>query len=440
MMRSAAYRISIIYSLAFSLAMVALGGAVYLSAHVALRGQLDDRISAETSSLLSEYHREGEGSLRGLILLRGTAQATRSLGYALYAPDGRRIVGTLNAGMPQPGWQTILFQDGDDRADKARALTIVLANRERLVVAADRDAIDGIDHAIVGSLLIALLVVIGIGAAGALLLGAYLRRRLSTISVAAEGIIAGDLHTRIPIGPRDDEFDRMSRALNAMLDRIGALIETLRQVSSDIAHDLRTPLTRLRNHLEDGLAEAPGNATIARAIEQSDDVLALFGAILRLSEIEAGRLRETFRPVDLSGLAAEICDSYAPAIEDRGRTLDCAITAVAPIRGDRELIAQALINLLDNAQAHTPPGTRIRLVLEPIAGGCRLGVIDDGPGIAAADRGRVTRRFARLEASRNTPGHGLGLSLVAAVAHIHGAALVLTDAGPGLSISLEFTA
>ena len=440
MIRSAAYRIAIIYSAAFALATLALGLGVYAAAHVALRGQLDDRIAAEMSSLISEYRGEGALSLRRVIAGRETARATNDLGYALFSADGRRVAGSLDTGRPRPGWQTIVFRDPVEGADPARALAVDLGDGERLVVAADWDELEGTDHLILSLLAAAFGAVIVIGGAGALLLGAYLRRRLSGISGAAEAIMAGNLGERVPVGPRGDEFDRLSAALNAMLDRIGDLLDNLRRVSGDVAHDLRTPLARLRNQLEDGLRAGATEATIERAIEQSDEVLALFAAILRLSEIEAGKLRASFGPVDIAVLVAEIGDSYAPAVEDSGRRLICDVDPVAPVFGDRELIAQALINLLDNAQVHTPVGTTITLSLRAGPEGARLTVADDGPGVPEGDRDRITQRFARLEASRSRPGHGLGLSLVAAIAQIHGASLAIGDNSPGLTVMLEFRA
>jgi len=246
----------------------------------------------------------------------------------------------------------------------------------------------------------------------------------------------------VPVGRRGDEFDRLAGLLNAMLNRIAALLENLRQVSTDVAHDLRTPLARLRNGLESGLRHdlVPDqrDEAIEQAISRSDEVLSLFAAILRLSEIEAGQLQQAFRPVDLGQLTREMGESYALAIEDGGRQLVCELTEVAPILGDRELLAQALINLLDNAQFHTPSGTRIDMTLQRAGDRVRLTVADNGPGVNDQDRVRLTRRFARVDASRSRPGHGLGLSLVSAIADIHRGRLVISDNQPGLAVTLDF--
>jgi len=265
------------------------------------------------------------------------------------------------------------------------------------------------------------------------LLGRYLRQRLGTISATARAIVEGDIAQRVPVSPRGDEFDQVGTALNAMLDRIDQLMENLRQVSSDIAHDLRTPLVRLRNQLElvgsvDGAAE--------RAIQQGDALLALFAAILRISEVEGGKLAVSFEALDLSALAEDVCETFQPAIADSGRLLDWRIAPDIRVLGNRELLAQAIGNLLDNARLHTPLGTQIMVTLASRTATAELAVSDRGPGVPASDYERMLRRFTRGEASRSTPGAGLGLSLVAAVAKAHGGQVALADNAPGLRVTL----
>lgn len=276
--------------------------------------------------------------------------------------------------------------------------------------------------------------------AGALLLGGYLRKRLGDITATADAIISGDMDQRMAVGTRIDEFDRLSLTLNNMLDRIAALLGNLRQVSSDVAHDLRTPLARLRHKLERALSEAGDpptqRRTIKEAIDQTDDVLGLFAAILRISEIEGGSVRQAFTRIDLSALASDLAESYAPAVEDRGRTLRSDIAPDIAIHGDRELVAQAIINLLDNAQFHTPKATLIDLPLHSEDGRVRLTVRDNGPGVPADDRDRIAARFTRLEDSRTTSGHGLGLNLVSAIALLHDGKLEFSDNHPGLAASV----
>jgi signal transduction histidine kinase len=270
-----------------------------------------------------------------------------------------------------------------------------------------------------------------------LLLGAYLRRRLQAIAGTAEAIIGGDMERRIPVGPRNDEFDRLARSLNAMLERIAGLLDNVRQVSSDVAHDLRTPLARLRNQLETGLA-GDRSGVVADAIRRVDELLSLFAAILRIAEVESGNIRALFGRVDLSALLRELAESFAPAMADQGHELSWSVDPGLVTHGDRELIAQAVINLLDNAQRHTPKGTGIRLALHAADGRVRLSVADKGPGVPVSDRELIVRRFTRLDQSRTTPGHGLGLNLVAAVARLHSAGLDFEDNRPGLVVTLDF--
>jgi hypothetical protein len=242
----------------------------------------------------------------------------------------------------------------------------------------------------------------------------------------------------MPVGQRQDEFDQLAVTLNRMLDRIETLLDNLRQVSSDIAHDLRTPLARLRNRLEQGVADPDSSAAVIEdAIRKADEVLSMFAAILRIAEVESGETRRFFAPFDLSELATELGESYAPAVSDGGRNLLWSVEPKVMITGDRELLAQAISNLLENAQRHTPPETLIRLTVSVTDDSACVQVIDNGPGVPKADRSRIAQRFKRLDVSRNTAGHGLGLNLVSAVAKLHGGKLYFDDGNPGLAAIIE---
>ena len=273
------------------------------------------------------------------------------------------------------------------------------------------------------------------GVVGTLLVARMIHRPLESIIAVAADIAGGDLKQRVLVGSRRSPLDRLSQAINAMLDRIATLIDNLQQVSTDVAHDLRAPLTRIRSGLE-VVAESDDparlRAAVAKAIHEGDDLLALFGAILRIAEVERGGGAIVAAPVDLSEIASLMTDAYAPAVEDGGRSLRFDAPEPVPACADRSLLCQALANLLDNAQIHTPVGTAIVLSARCRNGAAVLGVADDGPGVSAGDRDRVVRRFARLDHSRGTPGHGLGLNMAAAIAHAHGGTFVLGDAQPGL--------
>lgn len=427
---SAAYRIAFTYAAAFAAAVLLLGVAVYFAADIEFRRQRDQALSQEIADLAREPDpHELVQEIEG----REATRATDSFGYALFDRSGRRIAGALVTPRPQTGFSMIEFRDPVEGPDMARAKAVDLGNGRRLVVAVDSEAIEEIDETILTLFAIAFAAVLGIGVAGALILGRYLRGRLSAISSTANAIVGGDTGQRIPVGPRGDEFDTVALALNAMLDRIAGLMENLRQVSSDVAHDLRTPLLRLRNELEQ-VGKVDG--AVERAIDQGEHLLKLFAAILRIAEVEGGDLKNGFAKVDLSSLAEAVCDGFLPAICDSGRTLSWTIAPDISVLGDRELLAQLLANLLDNAIAHTPPDTYITVALEAEHGTAKLVVADDGPGVSLSDAEQLTQRFFRGEASRTTPGHGLGLSLVAAVANAHDGKVSI-DGTNGLHVTIS---
>lgn len=432
--RSAARRIALVAFLAYAAAMLALGISVFYATHAAFSRQIDTSIEQTTRALLVEYRDDGvRGISEAIAQQRGPGPI--SLGTALYDPTGQRIAGNLLTPMPAPGWQRIVFSDPEEGPDPARAKVTALSGGYRLAVAADLESLEAIDRTILSMFGIAMGFLLLLGIGGAMALAAYLRRRLSSIEATAGAIIRGDLDRRAAVSGADDEFDRVAASLNSMLDRIAGLIANLRQVSGDLAHDLRTPLTRLRNQLErlrsDGLTAAK-EAQADEALAQADSVLSLFGAILRISEVEEGSLRRAFAAVDLSSLTRELGETLTPLAEDARRVLDIEVADDLIVTGDRELLAQAIINLVENALRHTPEGSRIALTARSEEVEVVLTVSDDGPGIAEGDRERVQQRFVRLEAARSTDGHGLGLSLVRAIADMHGAKFVLGDAAPGL--------
>lgn len=282
----------------------------------------------------------------------------------------------------------------------------------------------------------------GFAVLGGLLLGRRFMARVDAITQTCERVISGRLNERIPVRGRGDEWDRLARAINEMLDRISMLLENLKQVSSDVAHDLRTPLTRLRNRLEDARGKPAypkdHSAVISRAIEDTDQILAMFSAVLRISQVEAGTRAQSFATVGLSDLLERVCELYVPVAEDSRHSFSRNLSSGVYIRGDEELLTQLFINLIENAIRHTPPGTTIALTLETSGNEVLVSVSDDGPGVPADDRDKVLRRFYRGSASRSSEGHGLGLSLVAAIAQLHGAKLELRDAQPGLRVDLTF--
>lgn len=433
---SSAYRIAFSALGALLLGLAVLGSLVFGAMHVAFRHQLDATVYDETRTLVDEFRSDGDAELRQAIADREASTSRQRLMYAVFSPGGQRLYGSLEAARPELGMHNIPFIDPREGPDEARGLGVDLSRNERLLVAADREWIERIDHTNLELFGVAFIAACLLGFAGAIALAGYLERRLRSISDSAEAIIAGDTRKRMPVSGRRDEFDRLASTLNRMLDRIEGLLENLRQVSNDVAHDLRTPLARLRNRLERSSVEV-ADLVVADALRQVDDVLELFAAILRLAEVESGETKRFFTEVDVTALMTELAESYAPAFEDQRRTLLWSVEPNLRISGDRELLAQAMVNLLENAQRHTPVDTIVRFTVTLAGHSICLQVADNGPGVPKRDLPRITKRFARLDSSRNTAGHGLGLSLVTAVAQLHGGRLILKNANPGLIATVE---
>lgn len=439
---SAAYRIAFVAFLAYALATLLIGAAVFYAAHAAFARQMETSIEQSAQGVVSRLREDGVAGVIEAVRDRAKGGPV-ALGYAVFSPEGRRVGGALDTPMPPAGWSDIVFLDPVEGPDPARALTTLLSGGYRLTVAADKEPLEQIDATILAIFALAFVGLLLVGLIGALVLGAYLRRRLTRIEATAGAIAAGDLGQRMAVGARDDEFDRVAVSLNAMLDRIVGLVANLRQVTSDLAHDLRTPLMRLRNHLE--ALHLPGEADhrsagIEAAVDRADEVLKLFDAILRISELEEGSLRRNFSSVDLGALVEDLAETHEPLAEDAGKTLAVRVDIGAVVAGDRELLAQALINLLQNALRHTPDGAAIEIGVRLEQDCPAAYVADNGRGIPDDQRDRVLERFVRLETSRSTPGHGLGLSLAAAIAVAHGAELRLSDRDPGLEAAIRFPA
>lgn len=314
----------------------------------------------------------------------------------------------------------------------------------RLMVGLGGEQLGDLRETFLNVLLLSLLPTVALGLAGGLLLARRQGRRVEAISATLGRLAAGDLAARIPAwpGPADD-LSLIGAGIDRMASAQEASVTSLRQVSADIAHDLKTPVQRIRLLLGDLLSRLPEDGAeaqvAARAVEEAERAAAIFESLLLIAQVEAGTPRSRFAPVDLGELAATVADIYGPAVEDGLHELRLRL-APGPVlvQGEKGLLQQAVANLLDNALRHTPPGTRIELAVEARRGLPAITVADDGPGIPEAERAFVLRRFARLERSRTTEGHGLGLSLVAAVAELHDAELAIEDNAPGLRVRLSF--
>lgn len=426
---SAAYRIAVNYAAVFAWSILILGAMVYL----AINAELDQRRDREISEELYRLSREPDrAELLRELRWRAEKISDDQFVYGLFDTDGRRIAGNLEIDMPRKlGLGEAALQP---RGEQVRMIRIGVSDapgRTRLVVAANPEIQSDIQRTILKYFLAAFISLVLISVASGWLLARHLRKRLEPISATADAIVTGELDLRVPLAGRDDEFDAVGRAFNLMLDRIAGLMENLRQVSSDIAHDLRKPLIRLLNQA-DRLGQAEGAER--RVLEIGDEMLALFAGILRIAEVEGGSLERSFERVDLSTLLTDVSESFEPALADSGHSIRWFVEPDVAVMGSKELLAQLAANLLDNARIHTPPGTAIRLLLASDGPFARLSVEDDGPGVSEADRQKLLQRFFRADSSRTTPGNGLGLSLVAAAARAHGGTVTIEDAEPGLRI------
>jgi signal transduction histidine kinase len=428
-----------IVGIVFALTTLAIGIIAFEATHEALEQQLDHRIATETASLIDEGD-DGPGGVAAAIRRREAARSTASLDFRLVDSAGRLVAGSLDAVVPdKPGYIELLpyTRDGEQRI--AQSLTTLLPSGHRLLVAADRAVIDEMDASLLKLFVGAFGVMLALGVGAAWVVGIVTKNRLSRIDHTAKAIIDGDLGRRMPVTGAGDEFDRVAETLNQMLDRIAALMDNLRQVSSDVAHDLRTPLTRLHNRLDEALATDDRDAqrlAIEAATAQSRELLDIFAALLRIAEVEGIGVKAQFREMPLSELVDSIVETYRPDAEISGHTLNKAIEPNLKLVGDRRLIQQLLSNLLDNALAHTPAGTTITVMLDKPGDHSRIVIADDGPGVAPEETSNLFQRFTRGQRSRTSDGHGLGLALVAAIATAHGGKLTLTS-NPGFEIKVE---
>ncbi len=444
--RASSFRIALLY-LALFLASVGLVlGVTYRLTLSLIDQHLEDSIATEVEGLAALFRARGLPGLAAVITER-VAQPTNDALYVLALPTYLPIAGNLSAWpadtTPGDGWLGFSLKDRAGDTVIARARTYTMTGGMRLLVGRDlreRDAFVrrlgiAMGWAVAGTLLL--------GVGGATLLARRALRRVEMVASTLDRIIEGDLAARIPLGQSGDEIDRLVQSVNGTLDRVEALMAGLRRISHGVAHELRTPVVRLRGRLEMALMhDLPAEdlrREIERAIADADALLAMVRAMLDIAEAEAGLLRDSRAMVDLSRLAADAAELYEPAAEEAGLTLITAITPGLRCMGHGQLLARAMSNLLDNAIKYTPTGGTVCLGAQSLTkGGMRLWVEDTGPGIPADRRAEALEPFVRVREPGGQPGVGLGLALVRAIAKAHGARLLLEDAEPGLRVVLEF--
>jgi signal transduction histidine kinase len=453
--RSSAFRLTMSYTTLFGLSVLVVLTFIYWTTAQAISRQTDDTITAEIDALYQHYDTEGLDGLVHTIEERTRAQTLAGGLYLLTDASLHRITGNVAnwpvAATSANGWLTFGLTGRSDEAAFGRGRSFFLPGGYRLLVGRDMRALERFQSLMVETMAWACAGTLILGIVGGFAFSRRVVARLEAINGTAGQIMQGDITHRVPLSGRGDEFDRLAITLNAMLDQIEQLMAGIRTVTNNIAHDLRSPLTRMRSQLERAMVSAEDaeslRETCAQVIGEADTLLTTFNALLSIAEAEAGTRLSEAAPVDMAALVEDVVDLYGPLAEDDGLTLTMQIEATTPapqVTGSRELLFQALANILDNAIKYTPaPGT-IEVRVGHDGQQITLEVLDDGPGIPPQDRDRVLDRFVRLDASRSTPGNGLGLSLVVAIGHLHHATLSLhdgigTQAGkPGLGVRMAF--
>jgi signal transduction histidine kinase len=449
--RTTAFRLSAIYLAVFTIFAAFLIGYFARNTSALLHAQMQEALDAELDGMAEQYNRGGIVRLARFIEVR-----SKQPGAAIYLvadSAGRKIAGNVEAVPPavltrddvSPQVVPYLRIEEDDPGMRHAALVraVALPDGFRILVGRDVSESEEIVTIVRRSLILTAALMVVLGMVSWLFVSRRVLKRIDSIAETSRRIVAGDLSDRLEVTGTGDEFDRLADSLNTMLARIEKLMLGLKQVSDNIAHDLKTPLTRMRNRVEAALAHGRGEPAYRDAlqatIDDADQLIRTFNALLMIARAEAGSSDAEFDVFDASDVARDVCELYEPVAEEAGVRLTLAPSAPVMLRGNRELIGQALANLIDNAIKYAEEGTaepRVVVSVREEAGMAELSVADNGAGIAEAERPRVVERFVRLEESRSKPGAGLGLSLVSAVAQLHGGELELRDNRPGLAAVL----
>jgi signal transduction histidine kinase len=450
LLRTTAFQLTLVYLVVFALFAAFLVGYFALNTRRLINEQIVGTVDTEVTALTNQYSQAGIRRLVVIIDVRSRRPGS-SL-YLITTPTGEGLAGNVASLEPgildHDGWvETAYRRLEEPESAEHNALVRVsrLPGGIRLLVGRDLDERERMFHivAVAGRWSVALVVFLGV--LGGIFVSRRVLNRVEAMTATAQTIMAGDLSGRLSVTGSGDEFDRLALNLNGMLERIEALMHGLKEVTDNVAHDLKTPLTRLRNRCEAALrivkTDADYRRVLEETIEESEGLIRTFDALLMIARAESGEVRDGMAEFDIADVARDVGELYEPLAEDKGLTLQIETNEHATVRGNRELVSQALANLVDNAIKYSASaakhanGERAGIVVETSADKdhIMLSVSDHGPGIPVGDRSRVVERFVRLEQSRTEPGSGLGLSLVSAVARLHGGELKLEDNAPGLT-------
>lgn len=444
------FRLALSYLAIFTVSAVALLALVSWSTSTFIEWQVQETVDAEATGLSEQYRERGVAGLAEIIGERARQAADRRSVYLLTGPDSQPIAGNL-VGWPGEAIEggglvrfTIERVDRGREAGQALARTFTLQDGHHLLVGRSLHDTERVKSAINRALGWGLAMTVLLGIIGGYLTSRHLLQRVESMNRTARRIVGGDMKSRMRLSGADDEFDGLAESFNEMMDEIERLVEGVRTVTDNIAHDLRTPLNRLRSRIDLALIEKDrGCEEYRRLLEETlveaDNLLATFNALLTISHAESGQRLHRFEPVDPARLAEDVADLYEPLAEEKGITLTCHADRGLLVEADRHLLFQAMANLVDNAVKYTPAGGGAAITVAADNGGVEIIVADSGPGVLPEERARVLERFVRLDQTRTTPGNGLGLSLVQAVARLHNASLDLGDNAPGLRVRLGFT-
>jgi signal transduction histidine kinase len=446
-LRTTSFRLTLLYAGLFCVSVVILFGAMYWVGTGFIADQIDQSVSGEIAEVRTAAHGHSLEDLRKTVATY-SANNPEGFYYLLLDRKGAKLAGNVPPLAPVLGIRTWPeHEDGGNFAGtthEVRGLGAAGPEGSYLFVGIDANELEEMREMITRAFFVGLLGTVVLALVSGSVMSMGLLRHVEVISQTSRDIIAGDLSRRVPVRATNDEFDHLAESLNAMLDRIESLMTGLREVSTDIAHDLRTPLTRLRQRLElarTGSSVDDLHQALDRSIADVDSILDTFAALLRITQIEAQTRATAFAAIDLSTLLTDMAETYASVAEEQSQTLTARVSEGLFIRGDRELLPQLFSNLIENAIRHCPKGAAISIAASVgHAGHAVVEIADTGPGIPADMREKVFQRFFRLERSRTTEGTGLGLSLSAAIAALHGATIDLSDNRPGLKVKLQFPA